>query len=726
MAKKRKTIAPARQLRRRAEARLQAQRKTPRLRDGSPASAADSQRLVQELQVHKIELEMQNEELSQATAQAEASAERFSDLYDFAPVGFLTLDPKGTIRQINLSGARLLGLGRARLLNRRLGQFVAGSDRLAFSDFLLEVFASRAKKHCEVRLPRGDSQPLVVQIECTRSADGQECRAVVFEITRRKQTEEALQQAHNELELRVAARTEALRKANQELRAEITERKQAEEALKTSQRLLAETGRMGKIGGWEIDTDTAKLIWTEEIYLIHEVDLNYRPTVEKGIGFYTPASRPIIQRAVQRAIRHGEPFDLELEITTAKGNLRSVHARGKADREHRRVYGSFQDITERKKAEAALRLSEERFRHVAETAGEFIWEVNAVGLYTFASPSVEKTLGYTPQELVGKKHFYDLFDPSVREELKAEAFRAFAARQPFRDFPNANISKSGQVVHLETTGTPVLDSAGNLSGYLGIDTDVTGRKRAALEIVQQRHELAHIARVSTLGQLASSLAHELNQPLGAILRNAEVAELFLQEPSPDLDEVRAILADIRKDDQRAGAVIDRVRALMKRRTVERCPLDFNLLAGEVVTLVRLDAEMRRVRLALETDPGLPHVQGDRVQLQQVVLNLLLNAMDAVNDNPPAKRNVALRARPAGAAVEVTVSDNGHGIAADHLPRVFEPFFTSKPHGLGMGLAISRSIVEQHGGRLCAENSPGGGAAFTFTLPAAQAAVFTDD
>ena len=250
-------------------------------------------------------------------------------------------------------------------------------------------------------------------------------------------------------------------------------------------------------------------------------------------------------------------------------------------------------------------------------------------------------------------------------------------------------------------------------------SDLTNRKQSELEIGQQRNELAHIARVSTMGQLASSLAHELNQPLSAILRNAEAAELFLQESSPDLDEVRAILADIRKDDQRAGEVIDRSRALIKRREVERGLLDVNLLAGEVVALVRTDAEARRVRLALETDPALPPVLGDRVQLQQVLLNLLLNAMDAVKDNPPAKRRVAVRARPASTTVEVTVSDEGHGIPVDELPRVFEPFFTSKPNGLGMGLVISRSIIEAHRGRLWAENNPAGGAMFTFALPAAE-------
>src|ERR1019366_8771469 len=304
------------------------------------------------------------------------------------------------------------------------------------------------------------------------------------------------------------------------------------------------------------------------------------------------------EREVRRALESGGDYARDYRVVLPDGNQRWVVARGRvypdAHGKPCRMLGTAIDITQRKRSEAALKQSEERFRSVAETVGEFIWEVDAAGLYTFASPSVERTLGYTPGELVGKKHFYDLFEPAVREELKAAAFAVFAARQAFRDFPNPNVSKSGKLVHLETTGTPVLDSAGKLVGYLGADTDVTARKQSEMEIAQQRSELAHIARVSTMGQLASALAHELNQPLGAILRNAEAAELFLQEPSPDLEEVCAILADIRKDDQRAGAVIDRLRALIKRRDVEHCPLNFDQLAGEVVTLLGPDAELRRV------------------------------------------------------------------------------------------------------------------------------------
>jgi C4-dicarboxylate-specific signal transduction histidine kinase len=252
----------------------------------------------------------------------------------------------------------------------------------------------------------------------------------------------------------------------------------------------------------------------------------------------------------------------------------------------------------------------------------------------------------------------------------------------------------------------------------GVSMDITARKLAEAEVSRQRAELTHVARVSTMGELAASVAHELSQPLGAILRNAEAAELFLQHPSPDMEEVRAILTDIRKDDQRAGAVIDRMRSMLKRRGVEHGPVDLNVLVGEVISLVRFDADSRKVRLEFEPTSSLPPVHGDRVQLQQVMLNLLLNGMDAMKDLTPDRRRVTVRLRVAGAQVEVAVSDTGHGIPEDKLPRVFEPFFTTKPNGLGIGLAISRRIIEAHGGRLWAENNAAGGATFAFSLPVA--------
>lgn len=223
-----------------------------------------------------------------------------------------------------------------------------------------------------------------------------------------------------------------------------------------------------------------------------------------------------------------------------------------------------------------------------------------------------------------------------------------------------------------------------------------------------------------MGQLASALAHELNQPLGAILRNAEAAELFLQHNTPDLDELRAILADIRKDDQRAGEVIERLRALLKRGSLETRALAIGDVLGNVAALTRADAIGRHISLEFTTPPGLPTVRGDPVHLQQVVLNLVLNAMDAIESSQDGERRVAVGAQnESERAVLVTVRDYGPGIPPEMLKTIFEPFFTTKTNGMGMGLPISRTIVEAHGGELWVTNNEDRGVTFRFTLKIAE-------
>jgi C4-dicarboxylate-specific signal transduction histidine kinase len=287
------------------------------------------------------------------------------------------------------------------------------------------------------------------------------------------------------------------------------------------------------------------------------------------------------------------------------------------------------------------------------------------------------------------------------------------------------VMQNGSTRWVRVLAKSFLASSGAPERMTGVSIDITERKRTELELQQQRSELAHVTRVSTMGELAASVTHELGQPLGAILRNAEAAELFLQAPSPDLAEVRAILADIRKDDQRAGAVIDRMRSMLKRRQLEPSLLDVTQLASDVIALARPEADARKLGLALEPWVACPPVRGDRVQLQQVLLNLLLNAMDATYAATPDQRQVTVRVRVVGTDVEVAVIDNGHGVPADALARVFEPFFTTKPDGLGMGLAISRSIVQAHGGHLRADNNEAGSATFAFTLPAAERGTSVD-
>jgi len=249
--------------------------------------------------------------------------------------------------------------------------------------------------------------------------------------------------------------------------------------------------------------------------------------------------------------------------------------------------------------------------------------------------------------------------------------------------------------------------------------DCTARKQSEQELLLLRSEITHVGRISVMGQLASALAHEINQPLGAILRNAEAAALYLQEPDPDLDEIRAIVEDIRKDDQRAGAVIDRMRLLLRRRDVQTQPLGVSDLFGDVAALVRPEAVARHVKVDLDIGKDVPRVAGDRVHLQQVLLNLVSNGMDSIDESSRNGRSISVSARRDGAqSVVIAVKDSGRGMAPHEIAQLFEPFFTTKPKGMGMGLSISRTIVEAHGGRLWAENNDEGGARFSFTVPAA--------
>ena len=244
------------------------------------------------------------------------------------------------------------------------------------------------------------------------------------------------------------------------------------------------------------------------------------------------------------------------------------------------------------------------------------------------------------------------------------------------------------------------------------------------EIDELRSELARAGRVTALGQLATALAHELSQPLGAILRNAEAAELHLNGPSPDLEELRAIVADIRKDDRRAGDVIDQMRSLIKRRTLQMNPLALDELVQDVFSLVHSDAVARHVALDCIVAPGLPLVAGDRVHLSQVLLNLIMNGMDAMQASPASTKRMVIEAQPREEGkVEVAVTDSGPGVPPEIIGKVFDPFFTTKSGGLGMGLPISRTIIEAHGGTLWAEHAPGGcGLTFRFTLFQAQGAL----
>jgi C4-dicarboxylate-specific signal transduction histidine kinase len=255
---------------------------------------------------------------------------------------------------------------------------------------------------------------------------------------------------------------------------------------------------------------------------------------------------------------------------------------------------------------------------------------------------------------------------------------------------------------------------------LGLVLERRAHVRAEGEVRHRRAELAQASRLALVGELTASIAHEINQPLGAILANAGAAEAILRRDPAASAELREILADIRRADLRAGEIIRRVRTLVTSRQAEREPVDVNTMVSEVLAFLQGEAKRRGVAVDAVLAPGLPALHADRVQLQQAVVNLCVNAMEAMADRAAGERRLTVRTAVAGNGVEIAVGDTGPGIHSEHLKRVFDSFFTTKAQGTGLGLAITRSIVEAHDGRVSAENRAEGGALFRMTLPAPAA------
>jgi PAS domain S-box-containing protein len=384
------------------------------------------------------------------------------------------------------------------------------------------------------------------------------------------------------------------------------------------------------------------------------------------------------------------------------------------------VLTAIADVTERKRVEEALEKERKFLRQVIDIDPNFIFAKDRQGRFTLVNQAVAQAYGTTVEDLIGKTDAD--FNPNREEveffhrmdlEVMNTLHERFIAEEHLTD-------ARGNLRWLQTVKRPIIEKDGSANQILGASTDITLRKNAEAELQRNRQELAHVTRISTMGELAASLAHELNQPLTAILSNAQAAQRFIAADPADLDEVREILKDIVQDDSRASDVIRRMRALIKKEDVAFAPVNLVDVVRDVARLVYSDAVLLNVDIALELNSSLPPVRGDRIQMQQVVLNLMLNAFDAMKDCPVNERRVLLTAvQNEAGSLRVAVRDHGIGLTRENLETIFQPFYTTKRDGLGMGLSISRSIVEDHGGRLWAENNPDRGMTFYFTLPVGQ-------
>ena len=368
----------------------------------------------------------------------------------------------------------------------------------------------------------------------------------------------------------------------------------------------------------------------------------------------------------------------------------------------------------RERTEGKLQKSEQRLRLITNSLPVLIAYVDADQRYQFNNDAYKEWFGVSPEEARGRtiekvlgERSYLKIVPHVKQALAGKKVH----------FTQDIELAVGRPLSLETIYVPDMDLQGGVHGFYILAIDVTERNFAQQESKRLHDELFHAGRVSTMGEFSGALAHEINQPLSAIMSNAEAAKRYLDSTAPDLEEVKEILEDIVKEDARAGEIINRLRALLKKAQTDFELLDLNLILLEVIGLLHSDAVIRDVKIATEFDPGVCLVRGDRIQLQQVALNLILNAFEAMNDSPRRERRVLIRTWRRDSEILAAVIDSGRGIPEGETEKIFKPFYTSKPQGLGMGLSISRSIITRHQGRIWLENNPDGGATFYFTLPA---------
>lgn len=374
------------------------------------------------------------------------------------------------------------------------------------------------------------------------------------------------------------------------------------------------------------------------------------------------------------------------------------------------IIGLLIQKSRRRSAEASLRRKTEELDQFFNVTLDLLCIANTGGYFLRLNPAWERIFGYSREELLAKR-FFDFVHPDDLSGTQA-AVSKLISQQEVIHFENRYRCTDGTYRWLEWTAAPASEL------IYAAARDITERLKAETEAGLRREELAHVARIATMGELTASLAHEINQPLAAIRSNAEAAQRFLSRDLPDIGEVRQILADIIRDDRRASDVVQKIRGLVRKEKPLQKLLDLNEAIQEVVTLVRGDSLLRGLSITMELSPDLKRTRGDRTQLQQVILNLILNSAAAMRNSLGAQRKIVVSTELLNNGnVKASVTDFGTGIDENNIERLFEPFFTTKSEGLGMGLSISQSIITAHGGTLEAANNPAGGATFAFTLPA---------
>jgi PAS domain S-box-containing protein len=488
-----------------------------------------------------------------------------------------------------------------------------------------------------------------------------------------------------------------------------------EEKLQRSEAYLAEAQRLTHTGSWAWRAGGDALHLSEEWYRIYSFDPeNGPPAFEQLLQRTHPEDRAKWKGAIDRAIDRKSDYEVEFRILLPDATTKYIHTVGhpvlNPSGDLVQFVGSSTDITERKRAEQATLL----LAAIVESSHDAIVSKTLNGVITSWNKGAERLFGYSAEDAVGQ-NITLIIPPACRDEERT-IIEQLTRGERIDHFETVRMRKDGSLLDVSLTISPMKDASGRVVGASKLARDITERKRAEEALRQAQTDLAHASRLTTLGEFTASLAHEVKQPIAAAVTDANTCVRWITRDEPDLKEAREAAWRIVKDANRAEEIINRVRLLFKKGTPQRELVDVNEVARETIVLLGDEASRHSISVRTELADDLPHVRGDRVQLQQVLMNLMVNGVDAMHD-VDGPRELIIKSQPAeNNELLLSVSDTGVGLPRHQADQIFNAFFTTKTHGTGMGLRISRSIIESHGGRLwAADNSPRG-ASFCFTLP----------
>jgi len=609
------------------------------------------------------------------------------------------------------------GIPESKLLGWAWMEALHSDDREPTRQFWTESVAGRQPYDVEYRIRRTDGTYGWFKTRGTpiRDTEGRIVKwfGTCTDISDRKRAEQELRerelelrQARDLLEIKVMERTKELRR---------------------NEAYLAEAQKLSKTGSFGWNVFGGEIYWSEETFRIFEYGPATRPRLQLVLERTHPEDRVRVQQAIDRASQDAKNFDIEHRLLMSDGSVKHVHVVGHlletGQPGKTELVGAITDITERKRAEVALRQTEEYLEDAQRLSHTGSWaRVPDTGAMRYWSAECYRVLGFEP--LGGPPPFETFLQhvhPDDRAKVRAAAENAARAKVDY-ELDYRIVHPGGNIRDIHTIAHPVLSPSRDVVEFVGTVMDVTERRQAEKErerLRQVQADLAHISRATTMGELTASLAHEINQPITAAATDARTCLRWLAREQPDIGEARESAARMVNAVTRAADIISRLRQLFKKGAPQTSLVDVSEVIQEMVVLLRSEASRHSVSIVTELSEDLPRVVADRVQLQQVLMNLMLNGIEAMQDTSGGQLTIR-SLRGEGGQLLISVSDTGTGLPPDQADQIFNAFFSTKAQGTGMGLSISRSIIESHGGRLWATSNSGRGATFNLTLPSAEA------